>query len=161
MPVVVEKLSSNFTILPNCLLRNGNLNADERSVLLYCLSQSSTWNFKSSIIAADLHMSKNRVLKAINGLIESGFASRYQKRKSGEKFGEIVYTFYSSPKVVEIDEADDNQDRLNGAVEGDAIFTKADSSLKTGEIEQMHPVQKVIASSKMASVVDKIMSKYE
>lgn len=99
MPIVKEKLNGNYTMISNELLRCNNsvLTAQEKVVLLYCLSFAENWNFNTKKIAADLGFRERKIQDILKELAKKGYVKREQVNNG--LFGHMIYTIYSNPAL--------------------------------------------------------------
>jgi len=92
---IVNK-NSNFTIVPNDLIRNPNITAIAKAVFCYLSSRPDNWEFYAVEITKNFKEGRDAVKNAIDCLVAHAYLSRTQVRKSG-KFSHNVYEIHYSP----------------------------------------------------------------
>lgn len=66
----------NFTMIPNSLARDPEITIEAKGIYLFMQSHKDGWNMSVVRIAKSLGMSKSRVSKCVNELIEAGYIGR-------------------------------------------------------------------------------------
>lgn len=79
---------SNFTIVPNQILRDKNMTFAEKGLLSYLLSLPDNWDIRVSVIAETFDETERGVLKLLKGLIDRGYCKRVAIRKDGRLAGQ-------------------------------------------------------------------------
>lgn len=79
---------SNFTIVPNEILRDRNMTFAEKGLLAYLLSLPDNWDIRVSVIAETFGETERGILKLLKGLIEMGYCKRVAIRKDGRLAGQ-------------------------------------------------------------------------
>lgn len=83
-----HKHFSNFTIIPNAILRDKNMTFAEKGLLSYLLSLPDNWDIRVSVIAENFGETERGILKLLRGLIEMGYCKRVAIRKDGRLAGQ-------------------------------------------------------------------------
>ena len=83
-----HKHFSNFTIIPNEILRDKNMTFAEKGLLSYLLSLPDNWDIRVSVIAETFGETERGILKLLRGLIEMGCCKRVAIRKDGRLAGQ-------------------------------------------------------------------------
>ena len=83
-----HKHFSNFTIIPNEILRDKNMTFAEKGLLSYLLSLPDNWDIRVSVIAETFGETERGILKLLRGLIEMGYCKRVAIRKDGRLAGQ-------------------------------------------------------------------------
>ena len=83
-----HKHFSNFTIIPNEILRDKNMTFAEKGLLSYLLSLPDNWDIRVSVIAETFGETERGFLKLLRGLIEMGYCKRVAIRKDGRLAGQ-------------------------------------------------------------------------
>lgn len=79
---------SNFTIVPNQILRDKNMTFAEKGLLSYLLSLPDNWDIRVSVIAETFGETERGVLKLLKGLIDMGYCKRIAIRRDGRLAGQ-------------------------------------------------------------------------
>lgn len=79
---------TNFTIVPNAILRDKNMTFAEKGLLSYLLSLPDDWDIRVSVIAETFGETERGILKLLKGLIEMGYCKRVPIRKDGRLAGQ-------------------------------------------------------------------------
>lgn len=79
---------TDFTIVPNVILRNEKMTFFEKGLLCYLLSLPADWEIHVGYIASTFGESERAILKGLKGLIEFGYCRRTARRKDGKLSGQ-------------------------------------------------------------------------
>lgn len=79
---------SDFTIIPNEILRSKELSFFDKGLLCFLLSLPNDWKINLSYIAETYGESERAILKSIKNLIEVGYCKRTPLRKDGKLRGQ-------------------------------------------------------------------------
>ena len=83
MPKLVKKMSRDFTIINNKLLRDGNLGTSERGLLVTMLSLPDGWSFSIRGLAQILPDGITKISNALNKLESLNYLRRERRYKNG------------------------------------------------------------------------------
>ena len=89
----------DFTMISNALARNPEITIEAKGIYMFMRSHRDGWNMTVVRIAKALGVSKGRVSKYINELIDVGYIIRSQGSGEGGRFGEIEYLILTSPRL--------------------------------------------------------------
>jgi len=99
------KTTANFTILPNALLTDKRMSFEARGLLVYLLSKPADWTVSIGNIANQggawrgKKLGREKVLRILNELVQSGYAKRVQPRDDRTKqFGPVDYEVHDEPQ---------------------------------------------------------------
>lgn len=95
MAVYKTKLSGNFTMIPNDLIRNKELPIKAKMVLITMLSLSPECETTKKTVMAMCGLKSDATTNAINALIKAGYCRKRDDRKKGQFACE--YDFYNVP----------------------------------------------------------------
>ncbi|MDE6500719.1 MAG: helix-turn-helix domain-containing protein [Ruminococcus sp.] len=95
MAVCKTKLSGNFTMIPNDLIRNKDLSLNAKIVLITMLSLSAECETTKKTVRAMCGLGYDAATNAINALIKAGYCRKRDDRKKGQFACE--YDFYNVP----------------------------------------------------------------
>ena len=98
MAVIRRKIETNFTTVPNEMLR-GDLSADAIGVALYLLSHTPNWEIRRGDIKNRFGMGNSRIQRILGELESAGYLSRSQKRDDNGTFASWDYEIDSIPRV--------------------------------------------------------------
>lgn len=79
---------TDFTIIPNDILRCESLTFFEKGLLCYLLSLPCDWEIRIEVIASRFQESERAILKGMKGLIDAGYCLRTAKRVNGKLAGQ-------------------------------------------------------------------------
>jgi hypothetical protein len=107
MPIRRERVTKNYTSIPNRVVRDPRLRGEDRGLLVWLLSHDPNWKIIISVTMREMDWGREKTYKILKRLSEFGYVHRTQERdqKSGA-FGEVSYAVFSNP--------DDNSE-YNGA----------------------------------------------
>lgn len=89
----------DFTMISNALARNPEITIEAKGIYMFMRSHRDGWNMTVVRTAKALGVSKGRVSKYINELIDAGYIIRSQGSGEGGRFGEIEYLILTSPRL--------------------------------------------------------------
>jgi hypothetical protein len=89
--------SDNFTIVANELIRNPNLSAKAKGILIYLLSRPNDWQVYETEIATHFDEGVTSIRSGLKELETKGYMVRQQVREGG-RFGKNEWKVYSSPE---------------------------------------------------------------
>ena len=97
MSVFRVNKNSNYTVISNYHLRDMNLSLKAKGLLSFMLSLPDNWNYSEMGLVSCLKENRSAIRSALKELEECGYLVRYQVRKEGGKFSEIVYDVHEKP----------------------------------------------------------------
>lgn len=127
MPKLKKKISSDFTIIHNTMLRDSNLGATERGILLTMLSLPDNWDFSIKGLTSILPDGYTKISTALKNLEKFGYLSRQRIYNNG-KICDWEYIFSDEPITERIVESVER-------VENDVATEEVDF-LKSGNLIQ-------------------------
>jgi hypothetical protein len=98
MPVCRERVTKNFTMIPNRALRDRRLTGEEKGLLAWLLTHDPHWKFVIPVIMREMGWGRDKSYRVLKQLCEFGYIHRAQERDPGSgAFGALSYTVYSNP----------------------------------------------------------------
>lgn len=92
--IIYTPPTSNFTIVPNKILKNKELSANARFIAVYILSLPKSWNLNLEHLSKELDMSERTLQKGIRELIAANVLEKMQLRDSSGQFSQnTIYSF--------------------------------------------------------------------
>lgn len=122
MPKLKKKVSRDFTTIHNAMVRDRNLGATERGVLLTMLSLPDSWDFSIKGLTAILPDGYTKISTALKKLEKAGYLIRERIYSDG-KICDWEYTFSDEPMISQNIES----------VEDDIIFCPQESEKQETE----------------------------
>lgn len=122
MPKLKKKVSRDFTTIHNAMVRDRNLGATERGVLLTMLSLPDSWDFSIKGLTAILPDGYTKISTALKKLEKAGYLIRERIYSDG-KICDWEYTFSDEPMISQNIES----------VEDDIIFCLQESEKQETE----------------------------
>lgn len=107
MPKLRKKISKDFTTIHNTMLRDVNLGATERGVLLTMLSLPDNWDFSIKGLTSILPDGYTKISTALKNLEKFGYLSRQRIYQNG-RICDWEYIFSDEPVVDAIVESVDS-----------------------------------------------------
>ena len=86
MNTLRNKLTSNFTIVPNEIVNDSRLSMKAKSIFLYLLSKPDDWDFYIQNIADSCTDGKNAIQTGLKELEEHGYLMRKKKVNEINRF---------------------------------------------------------------------------
>lgn len=108
MPKLRKNVSADFTVIHNVMIRDYNLGATERGLLVTMLSLPDNWNFSIKGLAKILPDGVTKISTALKNLEKYGYLIRKRIYTNG-KISDWEYIFSDEPMTDEIE----NQDCVN------------------------------------------------
>lgn len=130
MPKLKKKISKDFTTIHNTMLRDTNLGATERGVLLTMLSLPDNWDFSIKGLTSILPDGYTKISTALKNLEKFGYLSR-QRIYSNGRICDWEYIFSDEPIVESVESVENNNDSAPQEAE-----TKEVENLKSGNLIQ-------------------------
>jgi hypothetical protein len=98
MPVYRERLTNNFTVIDNRILRDPRLKGEAKGLLVWLLSHHPQWKVIISVLMKEMGWGRDKVYRLLKRLSELGYVHRSQDRdqRTGS-FGEVSYCVYANP----------------------------------------------------------------
>ncbi|MGZ5874327.1 MAG: hypothetical protein ACXWKP_19690 [Bradyrhizobium sp.] len=98
MPVRRERVTKNYTSIPNRVLRDRRLNGEKKGLVVWLLSHDPHWKIIIPVVMREMGWGKNKTYNMLKQLSEFGYIDRVQERDpvSGA-FGQVTYTIFSNP----------------------------------------------------------------
>ena len=122
MPKLKKKVSRDFTTIHNAMVRDRNLGATERGVLLTMLSLPDSWDFSIKGLTAILPDGYTKISTALKKLEKAGYLIRERIYSDG-KICDWEYTFSDEPMISQNIES----------VENDVVFCPQESEKQETE----------------------------
>ena len=98
MPVVRTPQTSDYTQIPNSILRDPNLNPQDKGVLCYMLSMPPDWRFSYKTLGASLGIGETSLKSSVGNLQRVGYL-HISKEKVGGKYASAVWNVSDTPYV--------------------------------------------------------------
>jgi hypothetical protein len=98
MPVYRERLTKNFTVIDNRILRDPRLKGEVKGLLVWLLSHNSQWKIIIRVVMKEMGWGRDKVYRLLKHLSELGYVHRSQERdqRTGS-FGDVIYSIYANP----------------------------------------------------------------
>ena len=113
--------TSKFFHVSNSTAQDCNLTFESLGLLTYCLSMPETWDFKPQVIWKQRKISRNKVYKAFNELIENHHCVRIIN-KTKNLSQDVEYEIF--------DDKDDCKERIKELKKNKSIYLEYSGSLK-------------------------------
>lgn len=97
MPILKNNTQNNFVMVSKNITRDKNIGLTERGLLLTLMSLPDGWNLSIKGLAQILPDGKDKISKAMNNLIDSGYITREQERGFHGSFGANVLVIHETP----------------------------------------------------------------
>ena len=97
MPKLKKKLTGNFTIINNNVLRDKRMGCTERGAYVTLVSMADNWNFSIRGLAAIMPDGVTKISGALKRLETLGYLRRERLYENG-KIKDWVYYIYMLPK---------------------------------------------------------------
>lgn len=94
--IIKNNHKSNYTIIYNEFIQDKNLNLELLGLGCRLLNKPSNWVINISQLSYELNISKDKLLRLINCMIELGYMYRYKKDISFARKGELKNLYYFS-----------------------------------------------------------------
>jgi len=94
--IVKSSLRENFSVLPNELLNDGRLSADQLGLLVYLLSKPNDWQVRVTELRKRFDMGRDKARTILATLEQYGYIRKEQVREEG-KFASNRYIVSDSP----------------------------------------------------------------
>lgn len=94
----IKNKTSNFTMIPNSIIRDNNLSLKARFLLIFMLQLPSDWTFNERGLASAIGEGRGSIRGALKELENHKYLYRVQGRsKSGKGFGSMLYYLFEEP----------------------------------------------------------------
>ena len=90
MNIIKSEIRSNFTIVPNEVIRDRTLSPNALALYVLLASKSNEWQFYHSALANEMNISEKTLRKYIGELIEKEYLVQVERRNEG-KFATYDY----------------------------------------------------------------------
>ena len=97
MATIINKLTKDFTALPNALIQDDTLSDRARFLFVYMATKPSDWQFFQKPLCKGLAWSADTLRKYMAELIDAGWVSFQGQRLDKGKFTANQYTLHSFP----------------------------------------------------------------
>ena len=97
MATIINKLTKDFTTLPNALIQDDTLSDRARFLFVYMATKPSDWQFFQKPLCRGLGWSADTLRKYMSELIDAGWVSFEGQRLDKGKFTANQYTLHSFP----------------------------------------------------------------
>ena len=150
MPKLKKKLTGNFTIINNTVLRDKRMGCTERGAYVTLVSMADDWNFSIRGLAAIMPDGVTKISGALKRLEALGYLRRERLYENG-KIKDWVYYIYDEPCAC--DTADDTD------VENSDFFDSQDTDFS--DTENLDTENQYQASEHLEKPHDYIITKEE
>lgn len=150
MPKLKKKLTGNFTIINNTVLRDKRMGCTERGAYVTLVSMADDWNFSIRGLAAIIPNGVTKISGALKRLEALGYLRRERLYENG-KIKDWVYFIYDEPCAC--DTADDTD------VENSDFFDSQDTDFS--DKENLDTENQYQASEHLEKPHDYIITKEE
>jgi len=90
MNIIKSEIRSNFTIVPNEVIRDRTLSPNALALYVLLASKSNEWQFYHNALASEMNMTEKTLRKYIGELIEKEYLVQVERRNEG-KFATYDY----------------------------------------------------------------------
>lgn len=98
MPILKKRYKNKFTIIPNAIFTDPNLNMRDVGLLCFLLHLPENWNFTvNGLVAVLPNDGKDCVTRSLKRIEEAGYLSRCRERLSGGRLGAAIWVISDSP----------------------------------------------------------------
>lgn len=123
MPKLKKRLTGNFTIINNTVLRDKRMGCTERGAYVTLVSMADNWNFSIRGLAAIMPDGVTKISGALKRLEALGYLRRERIYENG-KIKDWVYYIYDEPC---------NEDTSNNDIENSDFFDSQDTDFSDTE----------------------------
>jgi hypothetical protein len=95
--IIRNEVSDNFSVLPNHLMNDERLSADELGLLVYLLSKPNDWRVQTSQLQARFGIGRDKTKRIIRQLEQYGYIAKDLQRAEGGQFASNRYIVSDSP----------------------------------------------------------------
>ena len=100
MPVLKQRHTKDFTVIPNALLQDHRLSLRDVGLLIWMLSKPLDWKFtKKNILAEISNDGERSVQAAVKKLQETGYLTITRAGRKKGKLAESIWTVYDAPQL--------------------------------------------------------------
>jgi hypothetical protein len=98
MPIRRERVTKNYTSIPNRVVRDPRLKGEHAGLLVWLLGHDPNWKIIIPVIMRKMGWGRDKTYRILKQPSEFGYIQRAQERDSGSgSFGEVSYTVFSNP----------------------------------------------------------------
>ena len=115
MPVLKQRHTKDFTVVPNDLLRNRNLSLRDIGLLVWMLSKPHDWKFTYDGMQSEIGTDGKAALQKSVKALQSAKYLRIEKKRCKGRLSECIWYVYDSPHIEKQYMA--NQPQVQNAVE--------------------------------------------
>lgn len=95
---IKNRIKKSFTVAPNELINDRNIDSRARFIYIYMASKPDTWEFNNrDLMQACGIKDKRTLVKLMKELIDSGWISREEQNRVGGKFSTYDYSIHAEP----------------------------------------------------------------
>lgn len=98
----IKNKTSNFTMIPNSIIRDNNLSLKARFLLIFMLQLPSDWTFNERGLASAIGEGRGSIRGALKELENHKYLYRVQTREKGN-FGNMLYYLFEEPTEMLVD----------------------------------------------------------
>ena len=142
MPKLVKKMSRDFTIINNKLLRDGNLGSSERGLLVTMLSLPDGWSFSIRGLAQILPDGITKISNTLNKLESLNYLRRERRYKNG-RIANWDYIISDEP-MEDVDPVDPDPSNDDTPSETPSFFKKHDQYIEELDTENLNQAKQHI-----------------
>jgi len=95
--IIRNEVSDNFSVLPNHLMNDERLSADELGLLVYLLSKPNDWRVQTSQLQARFGIGRDKTKRIIRQLEQYGYIAKDLQRAERGQFAANRYIVSDSP----------------------------------------------------------------
>lgn len=137
MATIINKLTKDFTTLPNALIQDDMLSDRARFLFVYMATKPSDWQFFQKPLCKGLGWSADTLRKYMSELIDTGWVSFEGQRLDKGKFTANQYTLHSFP-LQEKTVSENFRHGKNPTLTKERTIQKKDSYKKESENTRTH-----------------------
>lgn len=98
MPIYRERLTRNYTVIDNRILRDPRLKGEAKGLLVSLLSHHPQWKIIIKVVMREMGWGRDKVYRLLKHLSALGYVHRSQDRdQRAGSFGEVSYCVYANP----------------------------------------------------------------
>ena len=100
MPVLRQRHTQNFTVVPNSILQDKRLSFRDTGLLIWMLSKPTDWKFTKKSILEEITRDGERSLQeGIKNLQKTGYLKIARGSRKNGKLSESIWTVYDTPQL--------------------------------------------------------------
>lgn len=99
MSKMYKKITKDFVVVSNRIIRDPNLRLADKGLLTLLLSLPDGWNFSVKGLSAILPEGKDAISAGVQRLIEAGYVERMEQSRQDGRFSSSDWIIYDEPQT--------------------------------------------------------------